>query len=616
MPAASPQDESPLQLDEVIDGTYRLVEEVGRGGFGAVYRAEHLKLRKSFAIKVLHPKHASNDKVLVRFENEARAISRLEHPNVVQVFDVGRTPTGVAFIVMEFLRGATLHAKYKEAREKGRALGTASVSILFQVARGLVEAHRLGIIHRDLKPANIMLVEDEDSPDGVKVKLMDFGVAKLMPGALGDDAAEGAHTSTGAQQPGTLTHMAPEQVRTSDGKMTDPTKIDVWALGVVAYQMLAGRLPFYHPETFPLMMMIVGEEFEPLDKIDAGLPPELIQLTHEMLAKDPERRPSMQQVRDRLSRFLGRSSVSIVPLSRVGSTPEQDALLALSSSAGEGGIAPTVDAPERGVLTPTASGTPGSLAAPGSGPHRLSLDRSTQPPRSGRQEPVEGVLSSGIARTSGERISAPRLRRGLPRPWLLISSGALVFALAGTATWRLLRSGPAPLQPSAAPKAPLGSPSPAGPTTAAELTPPEANGKPLVPPATPPSSPGPSAPGENGEGRRPAPELVAPPDGKSKPGKAKPSCTPVEVSAACIAGPLSGEQKNKTLAALREAISNDPKARSKFCDSYALTIAADYEVRAAKGVSKELQGNFAQALRAFLRLPRLPGEIQIKCTAK
>ncbi len=608
MPAAPLQDESPLQLGEVIDGTYRLIEEVGRGGFGAVYRAEHLKLRKAFAIKVLHPKHGSNDRVLVRFENEARAISRLEHPNVVQVFDVGRTPTGVAFIVMEFLRGVTLHAKYKEAREAGRALGTASVSILFQVARGLVEAHRLGIIHRDLKPANIMLVEDEDSPDGVKVKLMDFGVAKLMPGALGEDAAEVAHTSTGAQQPGTLTHMAPEQVRTSDGKMTDPTKIDVWALGVVSYQMLAGRLPFYHPETFPLMMMIVGEDFEPLDKVDPQLPPELIQLTHEMLAKDPDRRPAMQAVRDRLGRFLGRSSVSIVPLLSARSSSAPDAPVSQSSSAAEGGIAATVDAPERGVLTPTASGMGGS------GPHRLSGDRSTQPPRLGRGEPIEGALSSGIARTSGERISSPTVRRGLPRLWLGLGAGVLLLGVASTATLRMLRPTQLPLKPPTETGVSGATGTPPGPAAPQPGLPPVSK---LDPQPASPSPPTPSTASDpSTEGKKPGPDVAVIPDGKGKPSRGKPACNIVELSPACVSGPLSADQKNKTVSALREAVSNDPRTRSKFCDSYALAIVGDYEIRSAKGVSKELQGNFAKALRAFLRLPRLPGEIQIKCTAK
>ena len=354
------------------------------------------------------------------------------------------------------------------------------------------------------------------------------------------------------------------------------------------------------------MMMIVGEDFEPLDKVDPQLPPELIQLTHEMLAKDPDRRPAMQVVRDRLGRFLGRSSVSIVPLLSARSSSALDAPVSQSSSAAEGGIAATVDAPERGVQTPTASGMGGS------GPHRLSGDRSTQQPRLGRGEPIEGALSSGIARTSGERIIPDGPAR-------------TAASLAGlgrwcAATWRGVHGDAAHAAPN---QLPLKPPTEGG-VSGATGTP-----------------PGPAAP-QPGFCRQPASSIRRPrprphrahataasdpsPEGKSltrvavapkaagKPSRGKPVCNIVELSPACVSRSAQRRSKNKTVGPARGT-----EQRSAHPIEVLRQLRLGHRRRLRDPGRQRCQqraaSNFAKALRAFLRLPRLPGEIQIKCTA-
>jgi len=214
-------------------GPYEVVTQIGSGGMGEVYRARDTRLGRDVAIKVLPAEFAEDAERLRRFEREAKATAALSHPNILDVHDVG-TFEGIPCLVEELLEGESL----KERLERGALAVPEAVRIAVEVARGLAAAHGKGIIHRDLKPANVFLTADG------RVKVLDFGLAKLVgPVPLGE-ADTLTHAPTGATEfgrvLGTVAYMAPEQAR---GTPVDQ-RADVFAFGVVLYEMVAGERPF------------------------------------------------------------------------------------------------------------------------------------------------------------------------------------------------------------------------------------------------------------------------------------------------------------------------------------------------------------------------------------
>ncbi|MCB9602612.1 MAG: protein kinase [Sandaracinus sp.] len=211
----------------LLGGRYRIRRRLGAGGMGVVYEAEHELLGRRVALKMLHPEHAERAEVRRRFENEARVVAALDHPNVVAAFDVGRTPDGAPFVVYELLAGQELEARLVE---RGALDVDEAIELCRGIAAGLAAAHAHGVVHRDLKPANVFVTEA-----GVP-KVLDFGISKLHGGL-------GTATRTGAFM-GTPAYMAPEQL--CDASAVD-ARADVYALGVVLYRMLTGAMP--HPHT-------------------------------------------------------------------------------------------------------------------------------------------------------------------------------------------------------------------------------------------------------------------------------------------------------------------------------------------------------------------------------
>ena len=212
-------------------GNYQIVSEIGKGGMGVVYLAQHLTLGRPAAVKVLLPELSTKQDVVTRFFNEARAATAVRHPGIVEVFDFGFVDDGSAYIIMEFLDGESLGARMR----RGPSTVTAALMIARGIARTLQAAHERGIVHRDLKPDNVFLVPDAELPSGHRVKLLDFGIAKLA-----SDISETSHTRTGTVM-GTPTYMAPEQCR---GAGSVDHRADLYALGCVVYEMLCGRPPF------------------------------------------------------------------------------------------------------------------------------------------------------------------------------------------------------------------------------------------------------------------------------------------------------------------------------------------------------------------------------------
>lgn len=290
-----PQDGSLLQADSTIaaeapgdpligktlDDKYRLEARLGVGGMGTVYRARHLLIDRTVAVKVLSQRFVEDDAAQMRFRREAKAAGRLQHPNAVAVTDFGQTSDGYVYIVMELLEGRTL----REILAKEAPLDTArSVALMLQAAAAVAAAHEAGVIHRDLKPANIFVVQNAEVPAVVKV--LDFGIAKLAAETLEE---EDAHTLTqvGAMI-GTPRYMSPEQC---DGAELTPAA-DVYSLGVILYEMLTGLVPFSGSTPLAIAMKHTSELPRPPREVIPSIPEGLEAIVLHALEKTPADRPA------------------------------------------------------------------------------------------------------------------------------------------------------------------------------------------------------------------------------------------------------------------------------------------------------------------------------------
>jgi serine/threonine protein kinase len=265
-------------VGRVLDGKYEIVGRLGSGGMGAVYRARRVLIGDEVAVKVLHTKFVGDDTLVERFRREARAAAQLQHPNVVTIHDYGeaRGAEGFAYIVMELVRGEPLR---ELLRREGRLAPERAVSLMRDVCAGVGAAHRRGIVHRDIKPDNIIRIPaDEDTPVE-RVKVVDFGIAKLR-----DMASDGTLTEVGAVV-GTPFYMAPEQCK---GEALD-ARADVYSLGALLYEMLAGSPPFNAPSLAGIILKHVSEPPPPLPP-DIPASPALREAIARALSKNPNDR--------------------------------------------------------------------------------------------------------------------------------------------------------------------------------------------------------------------------------------------------------------------------------------------------------------------------------------
>jgi serine/threonine protein kinase len=273
-----------MDVPQIIAGRFRIECEIGTGGMGTVYRATHLGLERPVAVKIIKPEFASDPDVADRFMREARTMAKLRHPHAAMIFDAGNLPDGRHFIIMEFVEGQTLS---EILQAEGRLAPERAVRIAADICDVLAEAHNLGIVHRDLKPSNIMLNER-----GVCV--LDFGVAKVL--ATSADATH-THATTGSGViVGTPRYMSPEQCL---GQRIG-ARSDLYSLGVLLYEMLAGRPPFTDPLASAVLVKQATAPPPPLPKLREDIPRALVLAVHTLLAKRPEDRPDNARAAQKL----------------------------------------------------------------------------------------------------------------------------------------------------------------------------------------------------------------------------------------------------------------------------------------------------------------------------
>ncbi len=274
-----------LSTGSLIGLRYRITGVVGRGGMGTVYRAHHLGLDREVALKVVPP-GIGDRAATVRFEREARNVARVDHDGCVRVFDVGVTPDGHRFLAMELLEGGTLRA---HLAARGPLPPAEAARIAWALLDALEHAHARGVLHRDVKPENILLVPSPDAPGAPRPVLIDFGLSW----ALGD-----AHVTRRGTTVGSPSYLAPERALGLDGD----ARVDVYAIGVILYELLAGRPPFAAGSAVELAWMQAHRPAPALISVAPGVPLGLAALIHRALAKAPDDRwPSAAAMRDALA---------------------------------------------------------------------------------------------------------------------------------------------------------------------------------------------------------------------------------------------------------------------------------------------------------------------------
>jgi eukaryotic-like serine/threonine-protein kinase len=259
-------------IGKTIAGCYVIEDMLGEGGMSTVYRARHKLVDRPCAVKVMNPVLASDSNVRERFRREARSTQAIAHPNVIEIFDQGEMDDGVPYIVMDLLDGSTLSVLV----DAGAIAPARGLPIMIQIARGIARAHDLGVVHRDLKPDNIFLSRRDGRRD--LVKILDFGIARSQADS---------RLTRGGELFGTPQYMAPERIR---GGEAGPS-VDLYALGVIFFEMATGRLPFTAPDPATFLIRHMKDAPPRPRAVDARVPERLDALVLQLLAKDPRARP-------------------------------------------------------------------------------------------------------------------------------------------------------------------------------------------------------------------------------------------------------------------------------------------------------------------------------------
>ncbi len=337
---------------------------------GAVYVVEHIAMRKRMALKVLHREMSGNAEVLARFEREAIAAAHIDHPNVVAASDSGRTDDGTFFMVLEYIEGRSL----RSALDQGAFTEARAISLMKQMTSAVARAHELGVVHRDLKPENVMLVARDG---GEQVKVLDFGIAKLQ-GELGVSSAKpGVPLTQLGVVFGTPEYISPEQAL---GRPVD-ARADLYALGVILFEMLSGRRPFEADEPVRLLLMHANDPPPPLSTLAPGASPEVGAIVARLLQKDPDARfPDAKALAAALDALVPSETPSATSVSAPMSNPR----LLSGQQAAVSGVAPTV------------AGTMPPATAPSLGVQVATLHSKLPPQLRALRPPVLAAIAAAV----------------------------------------------------------------------------------------------------------------------------------------------------------------------------------------------------------------------------
>jgi tRNA A-37 threonylcarbamoyl transferase component Bud32 len=327
---------------------YVIRSVLGEGGMGTVYLAEHPKIGRKAAIKILRRELCDDATLVVRFTNEAKAANAIRHPNIIEILDVGELANGAHYLMMEYLEGESLRERLKR---EGRLGVEQVVEIGAAAASGLAAAHAKHIVHRDLKPDNLFLVPDDHAPSGERVKVLDFGIAKLKAELSGVSV----QTHTGLLM-GTPAYMSPEQCKGISSEIDH--RSDIYALGIILHEMLAGEPPFTGEGFGEVLMKHMMSPPVPLRQIDAEIPEHVEAAVLRALAKSPaERFSSMFDLEAALTKGVFRSSPRLrAPATDPALRPDT------RSSRPTTGITATTLSRASGVLESQPGATMGGLA--------------------------------------------------------------------------------------------------------------------------------------------------------------------------------------------------------------------------------------------------------------
>jgi len=413
----------------IVDGI------LGRGGMGVVYSAKHGVIGKRAAIKVLRAEVSSSAQTVERFVQEARAVNQIGHPNIIDIFDYGTLPDGRAFHLMDLLDGESLRKRLR----RGPLHPSEAANVIEGVASALIAAHEKGFIHRDLKPDNIYLCQVDDG--WPTIKLLDFGLAKLMP-----EMGKAAFVTNTGVMIGTPEYMSPEQAR---GQAVD-YRTDVYALGIVMFELLTGERPFPTMGDAFMTLQMHAEEIPPsIGSLVSGLPDEMVQLVDSMLAKEPGARPSLAAVRTVIRRLrsmkLPTKSVAGIEMAAF-STPGMPAAINTAQPA----VTTSVPTRKSGPMkTPEVGSAQVSAPEPEPADDIMATTRRSPRGKPAPSGPPTNQSTSGLAGASGPlqgstklgvapppKLASSRMPATVPPPpkpesraWLLF--GALLAIAAG-----------------------------------------------------------------------------------------------------------------------------------------------------------------------------------------
>jgi serine/threonine protein kinase len=431
----------PSWIGVTLNGRYTIEELLGQGGMSAVYKATDPNLRRVVAVKLIHTHLADNQEFLTRFEEEAAAVARLRHPNIVQVYDFDHDD-GTYYMVLEFVPGESLNARLRRLNQANRQLPLdEALGYLAQVSDAVEYAHRRGMVHRDIKPANIIL-----DVQGQAI-LMDFGIVKIVGGDK--------HTATGAVL-GTALYMSPEQIKGESAE----ARSDIYSLGVSLFEMLSGKPPFQADSVMTVMMMHLSDPVPDLRDLRPGVPAVVVEIIQKAMAKDPADRyqsaaelaaalrTAQAQLRETAVKPEAMESATVVDdrttIEAPGSTPpplpevfrQPDNATLMDSSPGVGSIpasppAGWQEASPKKASESTSTGDTGPMPVlrPQTGSQRVISTGSRGVSESGSHAARQTTTPPERLRPAQTGQTAANV--GLPKalPWALLAAGGAGFLL-------------------------------------------------------------------------------------------------------------------------------------------------------------------------------------------